>query len=114
MTVVASGLRPGEPAQVWMYSEPVLLGVVTTDADGRVDLTTALPPGTRAGTHTVVVVGLESGLEGRATLQVLADVPAATGTLAATGGRPGAAALVALVLVTLGASAVVVARRRAA
>lgn len=116
--VTGGGFVPGEQVALVMTSEPVNLGVVLADADGRVDSTFTVPADTAAGTHTVTATG-QAGAVASATFVVLSpgtdpgpgsgDSGTGGGQLAGTGAQVALAALVAAALIALGA---VLVRRR--
>jgi len=56
LVVRGTGLTPHATYEVWLESEPVLLGTVRTDADGAFELVTTIPVGTSPGEHHVRVV----------------------------------------------------------
>ncbi len=56
-TVSASGFKPASVVQVFMKSDPVLLGSLTADATGTVSGSFTVPAGTPAGSHTVEFQG---------------------------------------------------------
>lgn len=56
LVVRGSGLAPRTSYAVWLESDPVLLGTVTTDAAGAFELVTTVPLGTVPGEHHVRVV----------------------------------------------------------
>lgn len=62
ITVTGTQFLPHSRAQVWLHSDPILLGEVTISADGTFTNTFTLPPGIR-GDHTIVVLG--TGLDSR-------------------------------------------------
>jgi hypothetical protein len=120
LTVTGSGFLAGEQVQVWLLSDPVLLGVAVADQDGSVSERVTIPAATPPGVHHVELRGLTSGRTVRSgELTVLAADPgpgpdaapaalvspaaapagAPAGTaLALTGGGLGAAALGAVLL----------------
>jgi hypothetical protein len=53
----ANGFAPETEVEVWMYSTPTRLGVITADADGKVSGTFELPNGLEAGDHRLVFSG---------------------------------------------------------
>lgn len=57
--VVISGLAPGSNADVVIYSEPRSLGQLVADSAGRVSGTVEIPKDMPAGSHTIVVSGLD-------------------------------------------------------
>jgi hypothetical protein len=56
----AAGFAPETEVEVWMYSTPTRLGVITADADGKVSGTFELPNGLEAGDHRLVFSGNNS------------------------------------------------------
>jgi hypothetical protein len=50
-------MLPGEPATFYLHSDPVRLGTARADAEGMIEATFPLPPGTALGDHNLVVVG---------------------------------------------------------
>ena len=62
VTVAGEGFLPGEQVQVWLHSDPQLMGVVVADAVGKVDYSFIVPATTEAGTHHVELYGITSAL----------------------------------------------------
>ena len=50
---MAQGLASNSRYEVWLYSEPTLLGVGTTDNNGTISQSFELPTGLSAGNHTL-------------------------------------------------------------
>lgn len=63
LVVRGTGLAPHTTYEVWLESEPVLLGTVTTDADGAFELVTTIPVGTAPGEHHIRLVTQGSGAD---------------------------------------------------
>jgi len=84
VSATVTGGTPDTSTEVWLNSEPVLLGTLALDADGAGTLTVTIPAATPLGEHTVRVLG--EGIDVSAALTVLA----ADGTPGA--GTPGAGA----------------------
>lgn len=61
LSVSGSGFLAGEQVQVWLLSDPVLLGVETAAGDGSVSATVTVPEDVQAGIHHVELRGLTSG-----------------------------------------------------
>jgi hypothetical protein len=61
LVVDAAGFAPDSEVEVWMYSTPTQLGVVTADAGGKVSGTFALSDGLEVGDHRVVLSGENLG-----------------------------------------------------
>lgn len=70
LVVEASGFTPGEQVRVELHSTPVVLGSATVDAAGNLSLTVTIPTTTTVGSHSIVVIGEASGLEGRASITI--------------------------------------------
>jgi LPXTG-motif cell wall-anchored protein len=59
--VVAGGFQPGTTAEVFLLSDPVLLGTAIADQVGRVSFTGTIPTATPPGPHTVRILGTAAG-----------------------------------------------------
>lgn len=55
--VGGEGFAPNTVIEVWVNSEPILLGTVTTDAEGKFSKTFDLPVGLLPGQHTLTLGG---------------------------------------------------------
>ena len=55
--ISAEGFLPNSEVSVYVFSTPVLLGTVKTDAQGKYTSTLASPTGLDIGTHTIQLVG---------------------------------------------------------
>jgi hypothetical protein len=112
-TVALSGFQPGEEVRGVLRSTPVDLGTVVADANGVATFTFTVPAGVEAGTHTVTMTGLTSGVERKATFEVTEPAaPAGTGGLAYTGAEVVPLLALGGGLLAAGAAAVTVAGRR--
>jgi hypothetical protein len=105
-TVLAAGdgYEPGTDAEVWLLSDPYLLGTVTVDDEGRWELQTQVPASTPAGSHHLQVEGTVTGGSERiirAAVQVEA-MPAAL-TLPVSGAEHQRAIQIAILAAALGA-----------
>ena len=80
------GFVAGESVQAVLRSTPVTLGTAKAAADGTVTLTYKIPAGTAAGTHTVTLTGLTSGLAASHPVSVAAAVGATTPTSSGSSG----------------------------
>jgi hypothetical protein len=60
-TFTGSGFQPGEPVAGTFYSDPIPMGTVTADAQGRAVFAFVIPTTVVAGQHTVRMVGATSG-----------------------------------------------------
>ncbi|MEV8180089.1 hypothetical protein AB0O99_18770 [Cellulosimicrobium funkei] len=58
-----TGLAPHAVHEVWLESDPVLLGTVTTDADGAFLFVATIPAGTTPGEHHVRLVPTAGGAD---------------------------------------------------
>ena len=54
------GYQPNSDVNVFRHSEPALLGIVHTDAQGRYDAVLQLPRNTQPGDHTIESVGTDA------------------------------------------------------
>ena len=59
LVVSASGFAPGQDVDVWLYSTPTRLGVMTADGDGKVSGAFNLPVGFEVGNHRLVLAGVD-------------------------------------------------------
>ncbi|MEU8819648.1 fibronectin type III domain-containing protein [Actinoplanes sp. NPDC048796] len=59
ITLTGSGFAPNSTTKVTLYSAPIELGTVTTDANGAFALTVAVPAGVPAGGHTILAQGVD-------------------------------------------------------
>jgi uncharacterized repeat protein (TIGR02543 family) len=55
--ISADGFLPNSEVSVYVFSTPILLGKVITDAEGRYSASLASPPGLKVGSHTVQLIG---------------------------------------------------------
>jgi LPXTG-motif cell wall-anchored protein len=104
VTVRGSGFAAGALIDVYVASEPVLLGRVTANLDGTFALDVTLPSGL-SGAHSIVVYDPTTGAGFRQSIQIEGN------SLAITGGTNDGLML-ALGLLMAGAACTVVARRR--
>jgi titin len=119
---VAQQFAPLSQVTAVMYSDPVVLGTGTTDADGNVSLSVTIPTGIAAGSHTIALIGVDADGNDR----ILASkVTAASTTTSPSPGPPapndngtflpttGAGVLpLGLLLVVIGATLFLLSRRR--
>ncbi|WP_082488321.1 collagen binding domain-containing protein [Microbacterium sp. Leaf159] len=122
ITVSGTGFVPGESIAFELHSDPIALGSLVADADGRIGGTLRIPASAAVGSHTLVALRGGVPLQTSATLQVTAAVVTGAAVegaavspprgLAATGGElPTTALLTGLFLALAGT--VLVRRRRA-
>ena len=57
MEIGGEGFAPNTAIEVWVNSEPILLGTVTTDAEGKFSKVFDLPVGLTPGQHTLTLGG---------------------------------------------------------
>jgi hypothetical protein len=119
ITVSGSGFLPDSDVTVVLHSDPVVLGVAHTDANGNFTATFALPAGVPAGEHTLIFTGLDAfgnpvTVEQTVTLAGTGppSVPASIGMLPVTGMETLYLTLLAAGLLITGAGTLVVARRQ--
>ena len=60
VSVAAEGLAANSRYEVWLYSEPTLLGVGTTDSNGAISQSFELPAGLSAGNHTLRIAAMNA------------------------------------------------------
>jgi LPXTG-motif cell wall-anchored protein len=104
----------GSTVQVWLFSEPTLIGEVVAEANGSFRIQALIPMTMASGSHTIVVSGVraDGNAEAVALGVAVAQAPAAAPTtmLPTTGASPKGLLLAAFVLVALGT--VLATRRR--
>ncbi len=108
-SVTVSGLEPGAQVRATLFSEPLrIAGIAPANSDGVTTFTVSIPTAFSLGTHTLVVEG-----DGFDAVNTTITVTSATG-LASTGVSQGlpTGILLAALLLTLGAAARFVRRRR--
>ena len=112
LTVNATGYTPGEQAEVWVHSDPVLVGSTTAGTDGSVVYTFTVPD-LPPGEHRVEIRGITSG---RSVFSATFTVVGGSGTspLAFTGANRATTDLVLAGsgLILLGGGALVAAARQ--
>ncbi|WP_426724305.1 lamin tail domain-containing protein [Curtobacterium flaccumfaciens] len=108
ITVTVGTASAGDTVNVWLFSQPTLIGTAVVAADGTVRVT--IPADTAAGAHRLAVTAADGSLIGWTPITITVD-----GQLAFTGAAGlGAGALVAFLLLAAGAGVLVVRRRRTA
>ncbi|GAA4746874.1 hypothetical protein GCM10023328_31350 [Modestobacter marinus] len=107
VTKTYKGFKAHEKVTLVLHSTPVTLGTFTADANGVVTASFTLPAGTALGTHTLAFDG-DAGSHFEETLTLTADGKA----LAYTGASVTLPLVGGAVLVTAGAGALVLGRRR--
>ena len=111
VTFSGSGYAPFGPVTLLVYSEPTVIGTVTTDENGAFTATVTLPAGLAAGSHTLVAAGLDPSGEMRY-LTLPITVITAADQLAFTGFDVQAPLTGGLAALGIGAALIVVSRRR--
>jgi len=97
VTISGSGYSPSTNVDFTLYSSPVFLGSVTTDANGKFTKKLVIPKTTALGLHSITVVGQSSSGSSTSTLSLsLAELPA-------TGENTTGHIVMGLVLLGLGA-----------
>ncbi|TFB74185.1 hypothetical protein E3O06_07205 [Cryobacterium glaciale] len=109
--VSGAGFAPNSELRVYLFSTPVLLGTLTTNAAGAFSATFPMPAGVAVGNHTVQVRGFTTG---GAVRELNLGVRVIGPQLASTGVDAGIVLGSSLALLVLGAGATLVARRRLA
>jgi hypothetical protein len=57
--VAASGFKPQSNADAWLFSKPVRIGTAVVGADGKTSGVFSLPKKVEAGSHRIVLLGLD-------------------------------------------------------
>ena len=112
ITFKGTGFRPGENVSGTVHSQPVSLGSVVADAQGRVSIGWIVPANFEIGEHTIVLTGESSkrSLVGQFTVLKAGET---TQDLAQTGATTSALWSAALIVGLIGAGIVIGNRRRA-
>lgn len=71
-TVTGAGFVAGETVRAVLHSEPVILGTTAASPSGTVTLHVTLPHTASAGSHSVLLVGMTSGLSAGRAMSVVA------------------------------------------
>jgi hypothetical protein len=117
ITVVGTGFMPFSTATVVIYSDPIVLGTVTTDADGNFSREVEVPTSLAAGQHHLVASGVApdgSQRFMRMDVTVAAGSASHDGELAWTGFEAAPWVLGGVGAVLVGAVTLLITRRRAA
>jgi titin len=112
VVVVATGFAPSSWVYVRLQSDPVPIGMVQADVEGRVALTVTIPAGMPPGAHDVIVEGIAPDGSVRQFVQPFVVPAPPPTTLPATGAAPRALFDVGLGLLALGGLAAHLGRRR--
>lgn len=80
VAVTGEDFAPGETVAFELHSDPIALGSLIADGDGRVSGSLRIPATVPVGAHTLVALGAESAIEASFALQVTAATGAGTGT----------------------------------
>lgn len=112
ITLSAQIFQPGSTVTFTLFSAPVVLGTATANSSGVATLTTTIPAGTAAGTHTVEASG--TGSTGAALTVVLSITVLAGGTGLAVTGSPSTAPMtqIAIGAIAAGGLLLLLANRR--
>ena len=60
IVIIGTGYAPNSTATIILYSEPVVLGTVTTDSTGGFSLPVTVPAGVATGEHTFLAQGVDT------------------------------------------------------
>lgn len=114
IVVGAKGFAGNAVITATLNSTPVVLGTMTTDANGAASATLTIPANTVPGTHTIVLSSAD-GTTASVTITVqgvIVTVSVNTATLANTGTDASAMGAIAVGLLALGGAAVFAGRRK--
>nr|BFE64531.1 hypothetical protein GCM10020063_090570 [Dactylosporangium thailandense] len=115
ITVVGTGFAPYSTASIILYSTPVVLGTVTTDAAGAFSQPITIPAGVGLGAHDVVAAGVDpTGTIHQIRMAVTVQAASTTGggTLPVTGPQALILAVWAGIITALGAALLAYGRSR--
>ena len=85
VTVTASGFAPGDTADVWIASEPVVLATATIAADGTMTGTVEFPSSLDLGAHRIYVTAPATVASAPVTIAPVGSGSGGSGELAASG-----------------------------
>lgn len=85
VTVTASGFSPGDTADVWIASEPVVLATTTIPESGVLTVTVEVPASLELGAHRMYVTAPATVASASVTIAKVGGGPGASGELAASG-----------------------------
>lgn len=112
-TVTASGFTPGDTADVWIASEPVVLATTTISQNGTLTVTVEVPTDLALGPHRIYVTAPATVASAPVAITVVGSGSAGSGELAASGGEMSPWPLgVGLLALCAGAAFAWVGRRR--
>jgi 5'-nucleotidase len=77
--VRGAGFTPGAGVEVWLYSDPILLGRAIVSADGAIEVPVVLPPEI-VGTHRLLVFEPGTGIAARQNVVISSQLPRTGGT----------------------------------
>ncbi|WP_433585092.1 MSCRAMM family protein [Microbacterium hydrocarbonoxydans] len=80
IAVTGTNFTPGEVVAFELHSDPIALGSLIADGDGRLSGSLRIPATVPAGSHTLVALGAESAIEASIALQVTAATGTGTGS----------------------------------
>ncbi|MFC8681643.1 metallophosphoesterase [Microbacterium ureisolvens] len=113
MQVEFTGFQPGEEVRFVLHSDPLALGkVLTAGADGRIAGVLAIPAGAEPGSHRLEAIGASGLSVMSAAFTISEPSTAGVSALPFTGVDVLPAIAVAIVLLLLGAGALLVRRQR--
>lgn len=84
IAVTGENFAPGETVVFELHSDPIALGSLIANGDGRLSGSLRIPATAPVGAHTLVALGAESAIEASIALQVTSATGAGTGTGSAT------------------------------
>ena len=86
--VTASGFVPGDTADVWIASEPVVLAATTIPETGTLTVTVEVPVGLERGAHRIYVTAPATVASAPLTIAAVGGGSGGSGELAASGSEP--------------------------
>lgn len=85
VTVTASGFTPGDTADVWIASEPVVLATTSISDDGTLTATVEVPANLELGAHRIYVTAPATVASAPVTITAVGGGSGGSGELAASG-----------------------------
>lgn len=113
VTVTASGFVPGDTADVWIASEPVVLATTTIPDTGTLTVTVEVPASLELGAHRIYVTAPATVASAPLTIAVVGGGSGGSGELAASGSEsPSGLVTIGILALCAGLASVLVSRAR--
>lgn len=113
VTVTASGFTPGDTADVWIASEPVVLATTAIPESGTLTITVEVPASLDLGAHRIYVTAPATVASAPLTVAKVGGGSGGSGELAASGSEPPSGLIaIGILAVCAGFAALLISRGR--